>query len=44
MTDTSNIDRLLAVMARLRDPNGGCPWDLQQDFTSIAPLHDRGSL
>ncbi|WP_420724043.1 nucleoside triphosphate pyrophosphohydrolase [Hwanghaeella sp. LZ110] len=37
MTDTSNIDRLLAVMARLRDPNGGCPWDLQQDFTSIAP-------
>ena len=37
MTDTSNIDRLLAVMARLRDPNGGCPWDLQQDFSTIAP-------
>jgi MazG family protein len=28
---------LLAVMARLRDPDGGCPWDLQQDFRSIAP-------
>jgi len=24
-------------MARLRDPDGGCPWDLAQDFTSIAP-------
>lgn len=24
-------------MARLRDPNGGCPWDLEQDFKSIAP-------
>ncbi|PRH83890.1 nucleoside triphosphate pyrophosphohydrolase [Arenimonas caeni] len=24
-------------MARLRDPEGGCPWDLQQDFASIAP-------
>lgn len=31
------IDRLLAIMARLRDPNGGCPWDLEQDFASIAP-------
>lgn len=29
--------RLLAVMARLRDPEGGCPWDLEQDFRSIAP-------
>nr|WP_279347198.1 nucleoside triphosphate pyrophosphohydrolase [Govania unica] len=24
-------------MARLRDPNGGCPWDIEQDFASIAP-------
>jgi len=24
-------------MAKLRDPNGGCPWDLEQDFASIAP-------
>jgi len=31
------IDRLLEVMARLRDPDGGCPWDLEQDFASIAP-------
>ncbi|GLQ89716.1 nucleoside triphosphate pyrophosphohydrolase [Dyella flagellata] len=27
---------LLAIMARLRDPEQGCPWDLQQDFSSIA--------
>ena len=27
---------LLAIMARLRDPERGCPWDLQQDFSSIA--------
>ncbi|WP_340119027.1 nucleoside triphosphate pyrophosphohydrolase [Pelagibius sp. 7325] len=32
-----NIDRLLAVMARLRDPAGGCPWDLEQSFATIAP-------
>ncbi len=32
-----SIDRLLAIMARLRAPKGGCPWDLQQTFTSIAP-------
>ena len=31
------IDDLLAVMARLRDPNGGCPWDLAQTFASVAP-------
>ena len=28
---------LLAVMARLRDPATGCPWDIAQDFASIAP-------
>jgi len=28
---------LLAIMARLRDPHGGCPWDLEQDFSTIAP-------
>ena len=32
-----SISDLLAIMARLRDPQGGCPWDLQQDFASIAP-------
>ncbi len=33
----SGIDRLIAVMARLRDPEGGCPWDLEQSFRTIAP-------
>ena len=28
---------LLDIMARLRDPTHGCPWDLEQDFASIAP-------
>ena len=31
------IDELLEIMARLRDPDAGCPWDLAQDFGSIAP-------
>ena len=31
------MDRLLAIMAKLRDPQGGCPWDLEQDFATIAP-------
>lgn len=31
------IDRLLAIMARLRDPQHGCEWDLAQSFTTIAP-------
>jgi len=31
------ITRLLDIMARLRDPDGGCPWDLEQDFSTIAP-------
>ena len=30
------IETLLAVMARLRDPECGCPWDVKQDFASIA--------
>lgn len=29
--------RLLEIMARLRDPDGGCPWDLEQTFSTIAP-------
>src|SRR5690606_17661914 len=33
----ADIRELLEVMARLRDPQGGCPWDLEQDFASIAP-------
>ena len=31
------IPRLIEVMRRLRDPDTGCPWDIEQDFTSIAP-------
>ncbi|GGD75696.1 nucleoside triphosphate pyrophosphohydrolase [Croceicoccus mobilis] len=33
----SPIERLLAIMAQLRDPVSGCEWDLAQDFASIAP-------
>jgi ATP diphosphatase len=35
--DPTRIQRLLAIMARLRDPQGGCPWDLKQTFATIAP-------
>ena len=35
--DLSRTDALLAIMARLRDPEGGCPWDLEQNFETIAP-------
>lgn len=31
------IQALIDVMAKLRDPNGGCPWDLEQTFESILP-------
>jgi ATP diphosphatase len=33
----NQIERLLAIMAALRDPEKGCPWDLQQNFQTIAP-------
>jgi ATP diphosphatase len=32
------LARLLEVMRRLRNPDGGCPWDIEQDFASIAPF------
>lgn len=35
--DRTGIRRLLAIMAALRDPQSGCPWDVEQDFSSIAP-------
>ena len=40
MADASPADimPLAAVMARLRDPDTGCPWDVEQDFASIAPF------
>ena len=31
------LPRLLEIMRRLRDPKTGCPWDIEQDFASIAP-------
>jgi len=37
MTDRTGIEALLGIMAKLRDPEGGCPWDLQQTFATIAP-------
>ena len=39
MTDITspNLDRLRQIMRQLRDPETGCPWDIKQDFKSIAP-------
>ncbi|MDD3608690.1 MAG: nucleoside triphosphate pyrophosphohydrolase [Halothiobacillaceae bacterium] len=37
MTAPVSLDELRAVMARLRDPEKGCPWDVKQNFASIAP-------
>ena len=37
MQDPPTIDTLIDIMARLRDPEGGCPWDLQQSFRTILP-------
>src|SRR5689334_1034301 len=37
MKPSSDIARLLEIMAALRTPETGCPWDLEQDFASIAP-------
>ncbi|MBL4767019.1 MAG: nucleoside triphosphate pyrophosphohydrolase [Rhodobacteraceae bacterium] len=33
----AGIERLLEIMRRLRDPETGCPWDIEQSFASIAP-------
>jgi ATP diphosphatase len=37
MTPSRDISRLLDIMAQLRTPGSGCPWDLEQDFSTIAP-------
>lgn len=37
MEASRDISRLIEIMARLRDPETGCPWDVEQDFSSIAP-------
>ncbi len=36
-TDQDGMSRLLDIMARLRDPQTGCPWDIEQDWSTIAP-------
>lgn len=36
-TRPADLPRLLEIMRRLRDQNTGCPWDIEQDFTTIAP-------
>ena len=33
----SSIEKLLEVVAKLRDRDTGCPWDVDQDFSTIAP-------
>src|SRR5471030_2839452 len=37
MTPSRDIARLLEIMAALRTPQTGCPWDLEQNFSTIAP-------
>src|SRR5690349_1154725 len=37
MSGAPDLPRLLDIMARLRDPVHGCPWDVEQSFTTIAP-------
>jgi ATP diphosphatase len=37
MQPSPDISRLIEIMAALRDPQTGCPWDIEQDFASIAP-------
>ena len=34
---STNVERLAEIMALLRDPDKGCPWDVEQTFASIAP-------
>ena len=36
-TSQEPIHALRDIMARLRDPEGGCPWDVAQSFATIAP-------
>ena len=33
----AQLDRIIDIMRRLRDPESGCPWDVEQDFSTIAP-------
>ncbi|MEQ9573726.1 MAG: MazG nucleotide pyrophosphohydrolase domain-containing protein, partial [Nitratireductor sp.] len=37
MRPSKDISRLIEIMAALRTPDTGCPWDIEQDFSTIAP-------
>ena len=37
LSDSGEMERLLEIMRRLRDPETGCPWDIEQSYASIAP-------
>ncbi|RWE40801.1 MAG: nucleoside triphosphate pyrophosphohydrolase [Mesorhizobium sp.] len=37
MTPSKDISRLIEIMAALREPKTGCPWDIEQNFSTIAP-------
>ncbi len=41
MKPSRNIDRLLEIMAALRDPETGCPWDVEQSFDPSCPIRLR---
>ena len=34
---TTPIQQLLDIMSQLRNPQGGCPWDLEQDYQTMIP-------
>ena len=36
-TSTERLDKLREIVSALRDPENGCPWDIEQTFSSIAP-------
>jgi len=44
MTPSRDISRLIDIMAALRTPGSGCPWDLVQNFATIAPYTIEESL
>ena len=44
MTPSRDISRLIEIMAELRTPVTGCPWDLEQNFAIHRALHHRGGL
>ena len=41
MKPSRDIARLIEIMAALRTPGTGCPWDLEQNFATIAPYTSR---